>query len=564
MLKYLDTINYHFEFGLLHLYFPIFSLDSTAICLKNGSSSRKIPAFIYAINYVQVLTIKKLGLFLCLIVCALSSPAQNYTLESVQALPTNGVQAIVDGDQTIGYFVFYKKDMTDKKNDFYGLDLVDAQLKPVHSAKITLPFGAIYLQSVFNGSVFGIMFYNPSKGNYIFISYDKTLQEVGSRITERPNKEEKDLLDLMANKDRTADLFFYYGIRPVAGKGFVRAGFGDTDDRYKVRFYDNTFKQKWSKNTPEDAKGYEAFTLSDINAHYITGFTLRKSHAMVEKIETALTVFEVETGKKLLDLPIQKDKEPLAAMATFLTEDTTKIMVQGEYFDKNNKPGIDKSLGLFFHTYDLNTKKEIYTTRCSWVVNYPKLFDENIKKGVDNKFLNFPHVMRKTSDGHYLLVFEQYKKVVNAGGFERRVTVGVTEFAQIETNTIWMLELNEQLKPIAANSLEKKGKDLLCPVDMDMLGAGFPGAYSKGANGFHFQHLLLQDGKSTAICSNNAHAKGSGGIYGVSLTKNDTAQSINVTVPDDAFVICAPANAVHTMLAQYQPSSKQLALKIVK
>jgi hypothetical protein len=51
----LDTINYHFELGLFRLYFPIFSLDSAAICLKNGSSSRKIPAFIPAINYVQVL-----------------------------------------------------------------------------------------------------------------------------------------------------------------------------------------------------------------------------------------------------------------------------------------------------------------------------------------------------------------------------------------------------------------------------------------------------------------------------------------------------------------------------
>jgi hypothetical protein len=513
---------------------------------------------------IIMLTIKKLGVFLCLIVCALSSPAQNYTLESVQSLPAHGVQTIMDGDEVTGYFVFYKKDMTDKKNDFYGLDLLDAQLKPVNSAKVTLPFGAIYLQSVFNGTVFGIMFYNPDKGNYIFISYDKKLQEVGSRLTERPNKEEKDLLDLMANKDNKASLFFYYGIRPVPEKGFVRAGYGDTDDRYKVRFYDNAFKQKWSKNTPEDAKGYEAFTLSDINTQYITGFTMRKTHSTVEKIETALTVFEVETGKKIVDLPIQKDKGPLAAMATFLTNDTTKIIVQGEYYDKNNKSGIDKSLGLFFNTYDLKTKKELSETRCSWVVNYPKLFDEKLKKGIDNKFLNFPHVMQETSNGHYVLVFEQFKKEMNAGGLERRTTIGITEFAQIEASTIWILELDAQLKPIFANSFEQKGKGLLMPVNLDMLGIGFPGAYSKGANGFSFQHLLLQDGKSTAICSSNAHIKGSGGIYAVSLTKNDAAQDINVNVPDDAFVICSPANAVHTMLAQYQPSTKQLQLKMVQ
>ncbi len=30
-IKYLDTINYHFELGLFRLYFPIFSLDSAAI-----------------------------------------------------------------------------------------------------------------------------------------------------------------------------------------------------------------------------------------------------------------------------------------------------------------------------------------------------------------------------------------------------------------------------------------------------------------------------------------------------------------------------------------------------
>jgi hypothetical protein len=508
-----------------------------------------------------MLTIKKIGIFLCLIVSALPCWAQNYTLESVQSLPLNGVQAIMDGDKITGYFVFYKKDLTDKKNDFYGLDLLDAQLKPQNSAKITLPFGAIYLQSVYNGSVFGIMFYNPDKGNYIFMSYDRKMQEVGSRMTERPNKEEKDLLDLMDNK---ANLFFYYGIKAVPGKGFVRAGYGDADDRYKVRFYDNTFKQKWSKNTPEDAKGYEAFTLSDISAHYITGFTMRKSHSMVEKIETALTVFEVETGKKILDLPIQKDKEPLAAMATFLMDDTTKIIVQGEYYDKNNKPSIDKSLGLFFSTYDLITKKELNEIRCSWVMNYPKLFDEKLKKGIDNKFLNFPHVMQKISNGHYVLVFEQFKKVTNAGGLERRVNVGLTEFAQIEMSTIWMLELNEQLKPIAANSFEQKGRALRLPVNLDMLGIGFPGVYSKGANGFQFQHLLLQDGKSTAICSSNAHIKGSGGVYYVSLTKNDAAQDVKINVPDGAFVICTPANAVHTMLAQYQQSTKQLLLKMVQ
>lgn len=512
-----------------------------------------------------MLTIKNLAIILCLVVCAVSSPAQKITLESVLSLPAHGVQAIVEeGGKVTGYFIFYKKDMTDKKNDFYGLDLLDAELKPVHSAKITLPFGAIYLQSVYNGSVFGIMFYNPEKGNYIFIAYDKKLQEAGSRMTERPNEQEKDLLNLMANNDNRAGLFFYYGIRPVPGKGFVRAGYGDADDRYKVRFYDNTFKQKWSKSTPEDAKGYEAFTLSDISTQYITGFTMRKSHSTVEKIETALTVFEVETGKKILDLPIQKDKEPLAAMAAFLTDDTTKIIVQGEYYDKNTTPGIDKSLGLFFSTYDLKTKKELNETRCSWIVNYPKLFDEKLKKGIDNKFFNFPHVMHKTSNGHYVLVFEQFKKAMNAGGFERRVNVGLTEFAQIETGTIWMLELNEQLKPIAANAFEQKGRDLRLPLNMDMLGVGFPGAYSKGANGFCFQHLLQQNDKSTAICSNNSYIKGSRGVYSVTLANNDTAQGVTVNVPDDAFVICAPANAVRTMLAQYQPSSKQLHLKMVK
>jgi hypothetical protein len=44
--KYQDIIDCYFELDLFRPYFAIFSLDSAATCLKNGSSGQKIPTFI--------------------------------------------------------------------------------------------------------------------------------------------------------------------------------------------------------------------------------------------------------------------------------------------------------------------------------------------------------------------------------------------------------------------------------------------------------------------------------------------------------------------------------------
>ena len=91
---------------------------------------------------------------------------------------------------------------------------------------------------------------------------------LGTRISEKPNKWEIAALNQIIGGD-TDEAFYFYGIRPVPGKGFVRSGVGEKKDQFRVTFYDNEFKEKWHYETPADAKGYEAFILSDLNSQYV-------------------------------------------------------------------------------------------------------------------------------------------------------------------------------------------------------------------------------------------------------------------------------------------------------
>ncbi len=145
----------------------------------------------------------------------------------------------------------------------------------------------------------------------------------------------------------------------MPGKGFVRSGIGEKKDQFRVTFYDNEFKETWKYETSADAKGYEAFILSDLNSQYVSGITLRRDGMMSKKMEYFLTVFSTETGKKLIDVSAEKSKQQLSITSTILQEGSNQVLLQGEFYDLEDKAGVNKSNGFYIKTYDLSTGKEV-------------------------------------------------------------------------------------------------------------------------------------------------------------------------------------------------------------
>ncbi len=496
--------------------------------------------------------------------------AQSYALEGISSVSSNGIKPIMNGKEVGGYVVFYKKDKKDKKNDNYGFDLLDEKLNKVSSVKVVLPSGSVFLQTVYNGEALGLMFFDPVKRNYIFKSYDKKLTLLGSRTTEKPNKWELATLNQMAGGD-TDEVFYFFGIKPVPGKGFVRSGYGKSNDQFKVTMYDNNFKEKWSYETPKTAKGYEQFMLSDINAQYVTGMTIRRDGMLSHKLNYFLTIFNADTGEKTLDVSAEKEKQQLSISATILEEGSDQMLLQGEYYDLDAKPGVHKSKGFYIKTYDLKTGKETSEHLYSWDKDVAKLFDAKAKESIEDKYLNYPLSLFKTADGHSFMVFEQYKKVADGAGIAMRALGGGTGVAKVKVGNLWLLEMDANFKPLAVNYYEKDGSSVGLPPGADMMGAGFAGYFVKWTGGFDYQFLQQSnDGSAFNVAYiNYDREKGSKTktIVGNIFKPKDGTLSfdkVDITAPKNTVFFLYPAQASSVMLTQFMKKEKKLEFKLVK
>ena len=512
----------------------------------------------------------KIPSFLLCLLFVFQLGAQSYTLEGISSVSSNGIKPIMNGKEVSGYVVFYKKDKKDSKNDNYGFDLVDEKLNKVSSVKVVLPTGSVFLQSVYNGEALGLMFYDPYKKNYIFKSYDKKLTLLGSRITEKPNKWEQATLNQMDGAD-TDEVFYFYGIRPVPGKGFVRTGYGKSSDQFKVTMYDNNFKEKWAYETPKTAKGYEVFMLSDINTQYVTGMTLRRNGLLSHKFDFFLTIFNADTGEKMVDVSVEKPNQNLSISATILQEGSDELMLQGEFYDMDAKPMVHKSKGFYLKTFELKTGKETGEHLYSWDKDVAKLFDAKAKESIEDKYLNYPLSLFKTANGHFYMVFEQYKKVADGAGIAMRALGGETSVAKVKVGNMWLLEMDADLNPLAIQYYEKDGSSVKLPPGTDMAGTGLAGFVIKWIGGFDYQFLQQSnDGAAFNIAYiNYDREKGSktktivGNIF---LPKDGTLSfdKVDITAPKNTVFYLYPAQGNAVMVSQFLKKEKTLEFKLVK
>lgn len=473
----------------------------------------------------------------------------------------------MNGKEVGGYVLFYKTDKADSKNDNYGFQLLDEKLNKVNNVKVVLPRNAILVNTVYNGEALGMMFYDQAKGNYIYKSYDKTLKLLGSIVAEKPHKWERAGLEQMG-EDYAAS---FYGIHPVQSKGFVRSGYGESKDQFRLTLYDNNFKKKWSYETPSDSKDYEIFVFSDVNDRYVTGTIIRRSGMMSKKFEYFLAVFDAETGKKLIDVSVEKPKEQLSITAVNLLEGTDQAVLQGEYYDLDDKPGVNKSKGFFLKTYDLKTGKEISEKQFSWTGDIGKLFNAKGKESIEDKYLNYPHTIFRAANGHYYIAFEQFKKVADGAGIAIAALGGSAAVVKLKVGNLWVLELDGDFKPITLKYYEKDGSDVLLPQGAGALGTGLLGMFAKSVGGFDYQFLQQSNDGATFNMAyiNYDREKGekSKTIVGnIFLTKDGSLNfdKVDMTAAKRTRLALYPAKGSNIVLSEFNSKEKTLELKLVK
>lgn len=508
---------------------------------------------------------------LLLLVGIVQLNAQSYTFEGVKYASANSTKTIMNGNDVAGYIVFYKRDKADKSNDNYGFDLLDEKLNKVNSVKFPLPSNVIFLHTVHNGEALGLMFYDTKKYNYILKSFDNTLQPLGTTFMDKINKSEISMLYKQGEHD--ADGGYMYNIVAVPGKGFVRPGMGKSSSQYKLTFYDNSFKEKWTYETPEENKGYEFFTVSDVNDKYISGITIRRNSILSKKMEYFLTVFSADTGEKILDTSIESDKQQLSLSSIIFKENSNEVLIQGEYYDEDAKAGVDKSKGIFIKTYDLSSRKELSQKLLSWSKDIYKLFDAKAKASIEDKFLNYTHTIIPMANGGYLMVFEQFKRVVDGGMLALSVaTMGNVQgpITKIKVGNIWVMELDAAMTPTKIKYYTKDESVIALHGGVDFMGPGFSGWMTKLTGQFDYQFLQKsRDGAFNIAYVNYDREKGEktktvvGNIFKPAEGEL-SIDHIDITAPKQTAFFLYPAQAGYVMLGQFIRKEEKLAFKLVK
>jgi hypothetical protein len=519
-------------------------------------------------NHLHLMTqlVRILTIACAMVFCFSPLSAQTYEINDVEYFARRSIKPIKKGRETVGYVILYKTDKADRKNDNFAFELLDEQLKKVNRVKVVLPRKSVLVQSAYNGETLGLMFFDPVKKTYLFKAYDATLKLVGSTTGGELNKYEVAAYSQMTAEEVGA----YFGIYAVPGKGFVRSGFGEDKDKFSVICYDSNFKRKWRYTTPESQKGYETFFPSDINDKYVTGFIVRRKTLMSRKFEYYLGVFDIETGKKLVDVSLEDEGDNLSINATNLS-DNDEVIVQGEFYDAEDKAGVTRSNGIYFKLVDIKTGKITKENNLGWEKSLYSLFDAKGKASIEDNYANYPMTMIKAPNGHRYIVFEQYKKAADAVGIAVNVLGGQASNVKIVVGNLWLLEIDEQFKPVAVKYYEKERTSVGLPPGAGVYGTGFLGMFVKNIGGFDYQfHQQSADFSTFNIAYlNYDREKGEkpkvlvGNIF---LAKDGSFNfdEVDITSKKKVYRYLYPAPNSQLMVVEHDVKAESLTFKLVK
>ncbi|MGB3778166.1 MAG: DUF6770 family protein [Tunicatimonas sp.] len=94
----------------------------------------------------------------------------------------------------------------------------------------------------------------------------------------------------------------------VPGQGFIRNTYIGMGKSYSLTMYDNNLKPVWTISG-EKSKDYETLALSEVNGKYAMGTIIRRPGLFSTKFSAHLAAFDITTGRKVLDTPIETNEK---------------------------------------------------------------------------------------------------------------------------------------------------------------------------------------------------------------------------------------------------------------
>jgi hypothetical protein len=449
---------------------------------------------------------KQRFLILILLLLFFKGNAQTLSRDNVAKISTRGSGTIYLDNQVKGYYTFYLLEKKDKKNNNYQLSLFDENLREINSISIVKPKYYVIIDGAFNGSAFCFMFYDTKSKSVEFITYDRTLAQLGSFTRVEKNKTTTANYMAMAQGGSLSQAYLI-GIKE---KGFLFYGLSAAGLQYQIEFFDNDMKKVWTDAAPNN-KQVELASEGFQEDNYIGTLITKKRNASSKDIDVDLLVHDVGSGRKLFRVPVGTDQYSVTFSDVYYDREKQNFIVFGEYYNKKDKEAKAQSLGFICMAYDFNGKIVSQRTN-SWATEISRVTPVNEKGKFDgsNTSVIFHDIIR-TTDGQFFAVGEQYKKAVNGAGVALNILSMAAAVAggggayttassvQINVYNIVVFQFNADFSINKVHFFEKDKNVVLLPAGSGLTSTKQLSFYAKAVGGFDYVYTQESSDKNTFI-----------------------------------------------------------------
>lgn len=408
--------------------------------------SKKMPAILFIAMILS-----------CTVVIAQSS---KLTVNNVYKTTLRNSGTIVEDQQVKGYFFLYMSDKIDRKTNEYTLQIIDENLNKVKDISFTDSKDLILLESSYNGSSIGFLFYN-TKDNIMDFRLYKMDGKQSFTYSKTLDKKTEKYFAAQIKANQESDEIQNTNIFNVPDKGFLSV-MPIRDSKkytYEINFYSSDKRRSWTYNPVEIGKYANAAFLGANDS--IAVFEVVSKNKLTSKdMETTLLGINLHNGKKAFDVNTHDGKHQLLPMNLTPLRGMNEFIVVGPYFFTGDNIAKDNSEGLGI--WLMNSKGKVVKSKyMSWTKDMSKFLNVDHKGRVADLGYVFIHKIVQTDDGKIFAIAEGYKKVADGLGIALTVLsrshAGTTK---LKITDLLMLEFTKDFNLKNVKVYEKNNNNL--------------------------------------------------------------------------------------------------------
>lgn len=502
--------------------------------------------------------------------------AQSTTVENVLDIKSQRQSGpIVEGEEIIGYYIFYFKEKADRKNSTYEVEIFDNDYRSVQSFEITRPKKTILRDVTFNGEVFIIEFFDAKLG-FEFITVDKTGEEIGKLKLSKKQVSKREFASARYSTFGSSNRIHSNG-----KNGFI-AIFKNSNKKtgYQVVAWDNELNEVWKIESPESGM-YETFDINEITDKLMTATIWKQKNATTAKMDFSFILMDPKTGEIINEVSTGNAKEGKRSVhKSYIDQKSERIYLVGEYYRPKDDMYKDKSLGLYIMELDL-TGEIIATQNFTWREDIDRLAMRSLNgeemKDYKESFQFMIHNIIRSEDGSIFIVGEQYRKQVSAAGVGFKMAAAAmggsttAGYFEILINNMILIELDSEFNLEDFQLIEKKKTRINLEDGYGMwYGSTRMGYFIKAMGGFDYAFTSVDSDRDeyTVIYTDynrkeDDDSKKSDIMLGVIHIKDGEAKASRVPINSDAkSVWINAAKPGNISITEYYKKEKLLEMRL--